>query len=94
MLALCSIRKEKRMDVKAGRRDIYTQVPAISSFNLFCWLTNTKRPNVHLVEPAGTSRIRALKMRISNRSEDSIRRWVLLWHHIRLLPLRPHASRS
>ena len=33
-------------------------------------------------------------MRVSTRGEDSLRRWALLWHHIPLLPLRPHASLS
>jgi len=29
MPAVCSIQQEKRMEVLAGKRDIYTQVPAI-----------------------------------------------------------------
>ena len=29
MLSVCKIREEKRMVVKAERRDIYSQVPAI-----------------------------------------------------------------
>jgi len=30
MLPVCFIQEEKKMEVKAGGRDIYTQVPAIS----------------------------------------------------------------
>jgi hypothetical protein len=29
MLVVCYTPEEKRMEVKAGRRDIYTQIPAI-----------------------------------------------------------------
>jgi len=29
ILAVCNLGEEKRMDVKAGRRDIYTRVPGI-----------------------------------------------------------------
>jgi hypothetical protein len=43
------------MEVKAGSRDIYTRVPAISWFNSFCWLNNPKSPSVHLARPPGTS---------------------------------------
>jgi hypothetical protein len=55
ILAVCLIREENRMEVKTGRWDIYTRVPAISWFNLFCWLTDTKRPSLHLAEPPDTS---------------------------------------
>ena len=34
MLAVCSIQEEKSMEVMAERRDIYTRVPVICSFNL------------------------------------------------------------
>jgi len=34
MLAECRIREETRQEVYAGRRVIYTRVPAISWFNL------------------------------------------------------------
>jgi hypothetical protein len=30
MLSVCIIREDKRTEMKAGRRDIYTRVPAIS----------------------------------------------------------------
>ena len=55
ILAVCLIQEENRMEVKVGRWDIYTQVPVISWFNLFCWLTNTKRPSLHLADPPGTT---------------------------------------
>jgi len=94
ILAVCLIREGNRMEVKAGRWDIYTRVPAISWFNLFCWLTNTKRPSLHLAEPPGTSRMRSLETRFSTRGDGNIRRQALLWHLVPLLPLRPRASRS
>jgi hypothetical protein len=55
ILAVCLIREENRMEVKAGRWDIYTGVPAITWFNVFCWLANTKWHSLHLAEPPGTT---------------------------------------
>jgi hypothetical protein len=54
LLVLCYIWEEKRMVVKAGRRDINTRVPAIAWFELFCWLTNTKQTSLCLAQAAGT----------------------------------------
>jgi hypothetical protein len=54
MLAVCVIQEENRMEVKVGSRDIYIQVPAISWFNWFCWLTNTNWPSLYLAEQRGT----------------------------------------
>jgi hypothetical protein len=34
MLSVCIIREEKRKEVSAGTRDIYTRVPAISWFKV------------------------------------------------------------
>jgi len=34
MLSVCIIREQKRKEVYAGRRDIYTQVSVMSWFNL------------------------------------------------------------
>jgi hypothetical protein len=82
------------MEVKEGRWDIYTRVPAISWFNLFCWLTNTKWPSLLFGEPPGTTQMRSLETRFSIRGANSIRRRVLLWHLVLLFPLRPRASRS
>jgi len=94
ILVVCPIREENRREVKAGRWDIYTRVPAICWFNLFCLLTNTKRPSHHLAEPPGTSLMRSIGTRFSTRGDGSLRRRALLWHLIPLLPLRPRASRS
>jgi hypothetical protein len=63
MLGACIIWEENRMVVKARRRDIYIRVPAISWFNLFCGLTNSKQPSLHLAEPPGTVWMRSLKTR-------------------------------
>ena len=93
ILAVCLLRVENRMDVMAGWWDIYTQVPAISGFNLFGWLTNTKRPSRHLAEPQGTTWMRSLETRCSTRGHGSIGRWVMFWHLVALVPLRPRASR-
>jgi hypothetical protein len=78
MLGVSLIKEEKRMEVKAGRRDIYTRVTAISWFNLFCWSTNTKRPSDNLAQPPATSLIRILETRVGTRSEHSIRIEALL----------------
>jgi hypothetical protein len=34
MLSVCILQEETRMEVYAGRRDVYTGLPAISLFNL------------------------------------------------------------
>ena len=94
ILAVSLILEENRMEVKAGRWDIYTQVPLISWFNLFCWLINTKRPSLHLAQPAGTSGMRGREMRVNTRGEDSVRRRALFRHHAPLVPLRLVASQS
>jgi len=94
MLVVYLVQKEKWMEVKAGSRDIYTRVPAISWINLFCWVMNTKRPSVHLPQPLGTIWMRILEMRFSTCTEECLRRRALLLHHTPLLPLKPHASRS
>jgi len=47
MLSVCIIQEEKRKVVYAGSRDIYTRVPAISSFNLYIVLVNDHK-TVHL----------------------------------------------
>jgi hypothetical protein len=60
----------------------------------FCWLMNTTQPSHHLEQPPGTSWMSSLKTRFSAHGEDSLQCWALLWHHIPLLVLRPHASRS
>jgi hypothetical protein len=41
MLVVCLIQQEKSIEVKAGRRDIYTRVPVISCINMLYWLTNS-----------------------------------------------------
>ena len=66
----------------------------IDSYPACCWLMNTKRPSLHLAQPPSTSIMRSLEKRFSTRGDDSLRRRALLWHHIPLLALRPHASRS
>jgi hypothetical protein len=58
VLGVSLIQEEKRMEVKAGRRDIYTRVPAFSWYNMICWLTNTKRPSNDLAQPPATSSMR------------------------------------
>jgi hypothetical protein len=54
MPVVCSLWEEKRIEVKAGRRDIYTRATAIAKCNMFCWLKNTKRGTLHLAQPPGT----------------------------------------
>jgi len=93
ILAVCLIQEENRMEVRAGRLDIYTRLLAHSWFNLFCWLMIRKRPSLHHAEPPGTSWMRSLETRSGTRSEDSIRCRALLWHLVRLLAFRPQPSR-
>jgi len=74
--------------VQLVRYDIFDWFPA------FCWLTNTKWPNLHLAQPPGTSWMRTLKTRWSTRGENSFQRRALLWHLTPFSPLRPQACRS
>jgi len=60
----------------------------------FCWLTNTKRPSLHLAELPGTSWTTSLEMRFSSPGEDSLPRWALVLHYPSVLPLRPCPSWS
>jgi len=60
----------------------------------FCWLKNTKRPNLLLVEIQGTSCMTSLETRFSTRREDCLPHRALLLHHTSLFPLRPRAPRS
>jgi len=53
---------------------------------------NPKRRSLHLAQPAATSWMRSLKPRFSICSHNSLRHWVFLVHHMRLLLRRPHAS--
>jgi len=71
MLAVCSICEEKSMEVKGGRRDIYSRVSAISWFNIFSRLMNTKLPGLHLAQPPGTSEMRSLEMKSSTCGDES-----------------------
>ena len=43
MLSVCIIREQKRKEVYAGRRDIYTQVSVMSWFNLWVLLVNERK---------------------------------------------------
>jgi hypothetical protein len=47
MLLVCILRGEKRKEVKAGRRDIYTQVLAISWFNFSILFVNKHKTAQH-----------------------------------------------
>jgi len=64
------------------------------SYPAFCWLTDTKWPSLHLVQPTGTSLTRSLETRVSTQGDESLWCRALVLHHTPLLPLRPRASRS
>jgi len=82
------------MEVKAGRRDIYTWDPEICWFNLFSWPRNTEWPSLHLAQPPGASWMWSLKARSGTRGEESLRLRVWFLHQTPRLPLRPCASQS
>jgi len=94
MLAMCLIAEEKRMEVLAGRRDIYTRVSAICWFNLYCSLTNMKRPSRHFAQLPRTALMISLQTRFISCGEESLWHWALLLPHKPLLQFRPCAFRS
>jgi hypothetical protein len=94
ILGVCLIREENRREVKAWRWDIYIRVPAISWFNLNCWLTKRKQPSLHLAEPPTTSWLSSFETRLITCNKDSIWCRALHWENVPLLLLRPHASQT
>jgi len=60
--------------------------------HLVLLVTEHNRPNLHFLQPPGTSLQRSFETRFCTRSEETLHCPALLVHHTPLLPLRPRAS--
>jgi len=101
---VCNMRGKKKGGV--GRNMEYTyssfcnalvQLVRHDNVDLYptcCWLMNTKWPSLYHVQLPDTSQKRCREMRLSLRSEESLRCQLLLLQHAQLMLLRPCASQS
>ena len=87
----------KKGSIYSSSSDFLVQLMRYANFDsypVFCWLTNTKRPSLHLAQLPGTSWTTILKRRLSTCCKDTVQCRALLLHHTPLLPLRPCTSWS